>query len=106
MTSIAKHEVEIPSIDNWQIYSQEVADLSMEIMENHSCLLAANFSNPQQYYTNFFSMKDYSIGDDRQFYPIFESDCDRFIERLRFDCRRWIEDFNRQEIIKLSPKEA
>ena len=101
MILVAKHEVDIPSIDEGKLYSKEVHELVTDLFENnHVSLLGSNLSNPQQYYCNFFSMMDYSSEkEDRLFYPIFDEDLDRFTARVRFDAKRWIEEFNCNEHI-------
>ena len=101
MNSVAKHEVDIPSIAEGKLYSEDVHELVAGLFKNdHVSLLGSNLANPQQYYCNFFSMMDYSIEkEDRQFYPIFDEDIDRFTARVRFDAKRWIEEFNCNEHI-------
>ena len=98
---LANHELDIPSIDEGKVYSKEVHELVMDVFENDCKYLPANFSNPAQYYCNFFSSMDYTVNpEDRVFNVIFDEDLNHFTARVRFDARRWIEDYERCECIK------
>ncbi len=105
MPNIAKHEVKIPSINEGRIYSEEVHQLVNYLMNEG---IASYLEGKSCYFCNFFALKDnaqpnrderYKPNQERKFYPIFESDGDRFVARLRFDSKRWIEDFGRNENI-------
>ena len=108
MNSIAKHEVDIPSIDEGKIYSKDVHELVMGLFKsNEVCLLGSNLANPQQWYCPFFSSMDWSTDDeDRQFFPIFDEDLNRFTARVRFDAKRWIEEFACNERINAKTEES